>query len=508
MQTLRFIESQEPIPPRRLRPKLSPDLETICLKCLQKRPQDRYESAHALADDLRRFLAGEPVDARPVLRAERIIRWCGRNRVEAALLAVVAVALVSGTCVSTYFAIEANGRKEAELNAAIAGLKEREAQAAHRQGQQHLYLSKMLAAQSAWDNAELARLSEVLESVRPRYTGDDYRRFEWHYWQRALHSELLTVPCDAPMCSVQFSPDGALVAFAGESNRTYIVDSKTAKELRVLAGHSGPVRAVSFSGDSKYVATASDDSTVRIWDISTGGEKILKGHDADVTAVAFARQGMRVASASEDSTVRIWDAADGSKIQTYRNHSGSVRDVVFSQDGEYAVSSGDDGVHVWNSHTGELARTLSGHDGPVYCCDIAADGERIATAAEDGSVWLWNLRNGQRMTVLRGHLAGVRSIEFSPDGERLVSGGRDCVLRFWDGHTGRELFELKGHQDCVYGGTFSPDNRRIASAGHDSSVKFWDARTSAPAAHLSRPSWICRLRCVWPRFAANRLAWP
>jgi WD40 repeat protein len=477
LATLRRLELEEPTRPSRLRPDVPRDLETIVLKCLQKEPGRRYFSAYALAEDLRRFLAGEPVEARPVRHVERVVLWCRRNRVQAALIAAVAVALISGTCVSTYFAIKASGRKQAEIAAAVAGVEAREAQAANRRIQQHLYLSRMLVAESAWENAEIQRLEEVLQSTLPTQTaGIDYRRFEWYFWQRTSHADRRSLQFDGPLYTVRFSSDGTQMAVAGELGTAWIVNATTGQLQHVLTGHSGPIWGVAFSADGKYVAAASDDATVRIWNAATGMlARVLEGHTADVTDVAFAPDDSRLASASEDGTVRVWSAIDGSLLANYRGHSGPVWGVVFSKDGMRILSSADDAVHVWDSHTGVLERTLTGHDGPVYAADITADGDRIATASEDRSVRLWSFSNGQRVTVLRGHRAGVRSVEFSPDGERLVSAGRDGVLRFWDGHTGRELFELKGHHDFVDAVTFSPDGRQVVSASRDGSVKFWGA---------------------------------
>src|SRR5205807_7987733 len=107
LDTIMQVVSAEPVPPSRLQPAIPRDLATICLKCLQKDPGKRYASAAALADDLRRFLDGRPIQARPVGAAGRAWRWCRRNPVVAGLLTAVAVLLLAGTGVSTYFALKA-----------------------------------------------------------------------------------------------------------------------------------------------------------------------------------------------------------------------------------------------------------------------------------------------------------------------------------------------------------------------------------------------------------------
>src|SRR5262249_52591843 len=119
MDTMLQVVSDEPVSPSRLVPKLSTDLETICLKCLQKEPGKRYGTAALLAGDLGRFLRDEPIRARPVGNVERSFRWCRRNPLIATMTALVALALVGGTIISSYFAVQSSKREESERSARV-----------------------------------------------------------------------------------------------------------------------------------------------------------------------------------------------------------------------------------------------------------------------------------------------------------------------------------------------------------------------------------------------------
>ena len=250
VETLRLIDSREPTLPSRMRTGLPRDLDTICLKCLSKEPPRRYLSARELAEDLRRYLAGEPVEARPVGRVERLTRWCRRNPVESALVAAVAIALLAGTVVSTYFGIQAVGRKQAEIDAAVAKVNADNAQAATDMAQHHLYLAKMLVAKSAWDEVRIQDLTDALAAVKPEHTlGTDYRRFEWYYWQRACHMDLLTVPVAGPAYCVRFSPKGDRLAIAGEAGKLWIADATTGRTINEISAHDGPIWSLSFTSD-------------------------------------------------------------------------------------------------------------------------------------------------------------------------------------------------------------------------------------------------------------------
>ncbi len=190
--TLQLVLTSQPARPRSLNGAVPRDLETICLKCLEKEPAKRYPTAQALADDLRRFAAGEPVVARPVGKVSQAWRWCRRNKAVASLLATVLVVFATGAGVAGYFAVEEGKRaNEAGENARRAIDSEKEANderdkvlAEQNRTGHLLYISQMNHVSVAFGDGRIPRLVEVLEETRPRLAEADRRGWEWHYFDR------------------------------------------------------------------------------------------------------------------------------------------------------------------------------------------------------------------------------------------------------------------------------------------------------------------------------------
>ena len=305
------VLTQPPKPPRTLKPDVPRDLETICLKAMAKEPGHRYASCREFAEDLRRWLAGEPITVRRVSYAERLVRWCQRNRVLASLVATAALLLVAVAVVSTVSAVRLKDLADRERNETKRANKETEnaqrertkaldlaaADNARQQtklAKRNLYAAHMNLTQLAWEDARVGAVLELLERWRPQEQSaesrsnrspmansaetavDDLRGFEWYYWDRLCHSYLLE-----------------------------------------LKGHTGTVNCVAFSADGKRLSSASDDQTVKLWDVASGQEMLtLKGHTGKVTSVAFSTDGKRLASASYDKTVKVWDAMSG--LETHK----------------------------------------------------------------------------------------------------------------------------------------------------------------------------------------------
>jgi len=525
LDTLLQVQQQEPVSLRSLNGKIPVDLETIALKCLEKPPSRRYGSAQELADELERFLAGHPILARPVGRVERSWRWAQRNPVVASLLVAVAVSLIGGTMISSLFAARAAARAydlslqtiranelatEANTNADRANANaERADQTAERERKQReranqketesrrrLYIAHMNLIQTAWEAGHVRRVVELLNQHAPGTDSDEFRGFEWYYWHRQCHRDLLTL--DAPLgtnCNVAFSPDGSQVASAvslGGKSSVKLWNLATGQETANLVGHSDYVIRMAFSPDGSRMVTASRDKTVRIWDVATGRERAsLKGLVGVATSLAYSPDGSRIVTAGSEmrekasiGVIRLWDAETCEPIQTWDAHQGGVSAVACSPDGEKIASanlSSEQGiVKVWDAATGVELVSLSRPGQGLADIAFSPNRELIAAAAGDGAI-VWNITTSKAILELKKIDLIVGAVAFSPDGQQLVTGLYDHRIKVWDIPTGVEVNEFLGHVGPVGSVAFNSEGTRLASWSRDRTVKIWDATQAGGA---------------------------
>jgi eukaryotic-like serine/threonine-protein kinase len=433
MDTLIQVVSQDPVPVRQLNSAVPKDLETIGLKCLEKQPGKRYASASTLAEDLRCYLAGEPILARPVGPPERAWRWCRRRP---------ALALATGTAVAALIATLG-------LGVAFAVAQGRAAREAQRQS-----------------------VRMALERGRALCDEGDIRR-GLHWLARGLE---IAPPGEADLEHV------LRTNLAGWADR--------AATLKVVLFHEGEATALAVDAEGRSAVVADKDGAVRLFESSTGNPIARLKHEGAVRVAAYSVDGRRVVTGDDRGLARVWDAATGRALGEPIRAESPLTALAICPDGKSALLGGEDGAaKLVDLETGRTRGRLLRHPGAVRAVALGPDGQAVLMGGEGEQARLWDATTGRPLGPPLKHRGTVRAVALATDGRTALTGGDDHTARLWDAVAGRPIGEPLRHPDEVTAVAFDPSGRIALTActdpkGRGGEVRLWDAATGSP---LSAP---------------------
>ena len=259
---------------------------------------------------------------------------------------------------------------------------------------------------------------------------------------------------------------------------------KRLNPLRFLQGHTDAVQNVAISPDGKMIASASDDGTVKLWQLEGDNPmpiREIRDQGGWVRAVVFLSN-QQIATAGQDKNIKIIDVTTGKVVKTLSGHTNLVNNLAIASAQDLLASgSYDSTINLWHISTGKLRRSLTGHTDKVLSLGISADGKLLASASRDRTIRIWDVQTGKTLSTIAVSRAGISSVLITPDGKQVISGGNDNVIRVWDIATGKQAFILSGHEEAIGAIAITTDGNYLFSGGKDNpnSIRFWNLKTRA-----------------------------
>ncbi len=507
MDTLLQVLEREPVPPRQMNPAIPRELETICLKALEKDPSRRYETARGLAEDLGRWSRGEPIRARRASMAERAWKW-GRRRPAAAVLIFVglaAVALAAGLGVAARYNRRLSDSLKSEATARVEAQKQRE------DARRFWYAADVNLAQRYWLDARVDRARAILDRQRPGPGQADLREFSWWYLWNASHAEktISNALAGNSLDALAFDRDGrrlltGLPNTRGEKRNGLVVafdpDGHAPATTLWQTNFLNAYCAAEIGG--VWAGLAEDG----LWIGGEGPPRKLAIGDEPVDLLALSRDGRLLAGLARDETGKtVWAVETASGRVRARFRTGiSPSAAVFAPDGSWLALGGnlvsvdgdttiitvgvsliqvvplDDPGKRW-----ELGSRLN----RLTCLAVSPDGSSLISGGSSadsppaGVVEVWDVPKKAIRSQFAGSRHEVNCLAVSPDGRSLAVGGDDRLVRLlrlgregssWAERAGASLATFRGHLVPVTALAFSPDGRTLASGDLAGSVRTWD----------------------------------
>lgn len=509
LDTVLQVVTADPVPVARLQPKVPRELETICMKCLEKEPRRRYTTAQDLADELERFLQHQPIRARPVGTMAHVVRWCKRNPALAVSSAAAVALLLATAILGVYTAID-KSMTAAELRRSLDEQKRLTAEGFLRHG------IDLCEPGRNEPGTGLLWLGRGLELVQPHDEALQHAlRTTLGTWGRTLHPLRNVQTSGGWIGAASASSDGRVFLTGGHGAIAWHWDAASMSWQGAPLFEANLVPLLALSADGSTAATARDQRHVEVWDTVSGqlqGKTLV--HEIPVMILALCPQGRLLVTAGRSPEVQLWEARTG-KLLRRLPHTEPISLAVFSPDNRHLLTAQESGlVLLWDTeklkpvarlphnalmtaaafNPRDPSRVILGtyagevlfwdeanqppqpkerHGQAIRALSVSPTGEFFCTASDDKSARAWSVATGLALSAPMQHRGSVTALALSSDGTMLLTASEDQTARLWETPTGKALGPPLAQHAQPVGVVFTPGGRSVSTATENGLLRTW-----------------------------------
>ncbi|MCA8997686.1 MAG: protein kinase [Planctomycetaceae bacterium] len=446
----------DPPSPAGLDPTIPKDLETICLKCLERDPARRYQSAQEVAEEFRRYQQNEPIVARRISRLEKAWRWCKRHPSVSGLLSGLFLSLTIGALGMFVFW--------------------RLAEASADSARRSFYRSQMNLASQYVSDADISGVKETLAPFAQDPELAPLRSFEWYYFQNLVAPFQTVINAGDQITDVALSRDGRLLATCDKTGGIPIWDASSGERLRVLSSESGQVNTLEFSPTAQQLLTGSSDGMIRIWNPMEDGPPLKEWKNGPaIQSVCYSPDGKLVIAAGDRGAARIWNPESQSIVSEIPTGQEGSSAVAFLGNTHVAVALSGGRIRIWDLQASLRIRDLESVPN-VQCLAVSRNGNELAVGNYGGTVYRYDWNSGERISEDLTDGGRIDQLSYFADDRRLLSTTHSGHLRVFQLPELKEMRSLSTHKLSFATFDLSRDERRLAIGGADGRVRVLDAQ--------------------------------
>lgn len=501
-ESLRIICEQSPTTLSQFEPSLRGDLECIFGKALEKDPKDRYPSVDCFSKDIERFLAGQPVQAKPVGLFGRLRRWVRREPHLALMIGTLLLVLLTSTlgAVIALSTLRQSHDESLAANKKLNDSLDRERTIAQNEARmrkyadellsksrRQLYATEMTDAYLAFNRPDYVVLGDLLEKQVPPKQQEDLRGWEWNHLYRTINSATEVIRWhQSPVRTVAFSPDGRWLASGSYDGQVSLVRTSDWLPIWTDTRWIAPIHHVSFSPDGQVLAIGDASGDIRLLNMQTLAlERVLQGNQQPARAIGFLQNhGLIIAATGGISEVnptsfspgyiRTWDRNNpGDSPNEILNHPSQFSSLDVSSKGAVAASTWNGRVRWFQDIFNQEPTWLPEELDQSTHVDFSPQGDQLAQVGWHSGVRIWDVVEKRLLQTL--DLPTCSCVRFSADGKELFLAARhEAIVYRWDlsSNSLRDMFF--GHTRPILDISVSPDGLFVATASIDGTIRIWE----------------------------------